>query len=132
MIILPLYLKNFQVSKNKTKNISLNMNWYRNVHFILNNKVKVAFKEMIESQIKWLKFKWQIWIKYDMYYSHMSDLDNWQSVVTKFFQDALVESKCIPDDNMTVIVYNWYRVKGKDKDNPRFEVTILQDGEIPN
>lgn len=94
--------------------------------------MKVAFKEMIESQIKWIKFQWQIWIKYDMYYSHMSDLDNWQSVVTKFFQDALVECKCIPDDNMSVIVYNWYRVKGKDKDNPRFEVTILQDGEIPN
>lgn len=132
MIILPLYMKNFPVSGKKVKNISLNMNWYRNVHFILNNKVKIAFKEMIHSQIEWLKFEWPIWIKYDMYYSHMSDLDNWQSVVTKFFQDALKEYWCIVDDNMNYIVCNQYRVKWKDKDNPRFEVTILQDADIPN
>ncbi len=54
----------------------------------------------------------------------MSDLDNWQSVVTKFFQDALKECGCIEDDNFSFIRKNIYEVINRDRINPRFEVTI--------
>lgn len=127
MIVLPIYLKWFPVSKSKVKNISLNLNWYRNAHYILNNNVKIAFKELIKDQLEWKKWDGEIIVTYHLYYSHMSDLDNWQSVVTKFFQDALKEYWCIEDDNMKFIVWNEYYVEWKDKDNPRFEVHIRKN-----
>ena len=49
----PLYITQvYKSKKKKNKNISLTMNWYRNVHFIVNNKMKIQFKELIEDQLQ--------------------------------------------------------------------------------
>lgn len=108
----------------KDKTISLNLNVYRNMHYIVNNKLKQEFKELIAPQLKWKKYKYPIQITYKLYWKRMSDLDNLQAVVTKYFQDALVEYDCIKDDNFDYIKWNSYEVMWQDKDNPRFEITI--------
>jgi len=124
-IIAPIYLvKEYKTKKNK--NISLTMNWYRNAHFIVNNEMKKQFKEIIWPQLIGKTFTWELYIEYDLYRKRMSDLDNWQAVVTKYFQDALVEYKCIVDDDFNYIRKNSYEAIAKDKDYPRFEITIKQ------
>lgn len=82
------------------------------------------FLNHITPQIKWLSFIWPIELEYKLYWSRLSDLDNWSSVVTKFFQDALKEAWCIIDDNFHHIKKNTYEVMDQDKKNPRFEITI--------
>ena len=124
-IIAPIYmLQEYKTKKNK--NISLTMNWYRNVHYIVNNNIKKQFKDIMWPQLEWLKFEWQLSIEYNLYRKRMSDLDNWQAVVTKYFQDALIGHWCIEEDNFDYIKKNTYEVVWKDKERPRFEITIKQ------
>lgn len=124
MIILPIYLTLPRKTK-KDKSISLNLNWYRNVNFIVNNQVKKLFLDTVSRQLRWLKYEWEIELHYKLYWKRISDLDNWQAVVTKYFQDSLVECRCIEDDNFNFIKKNVYEVIEKDMKNPRFEVEIL-------
>lgn len=122
-VVAPIYLTMIRKTK-KNKNISLNMNWYRNVHFIENNNIKIMFLNHITPQIEGLLFTGPVALEYNLYWSRLSDLDNWSSVVTKFFQDALKDAGCIIDDNFHHIKKNTYEVVGQDKVNPRFEITI--------
>ena len=124
-IIVPIYLKIPRKTK-KDKSISLNMWWYRNVNFIVNNNCKKLFKELIKDQLNF-KIEWQVQIHYKLYWKIKSDLDNRQWVITKYFQDALVECWCIIDDNVEYIVENRYRAIAKDKDNPRMEIEIIRE-----
>lgn len=55
---------------------------------------------------------------------HLSDLDNVCSVHAKFFQDALVELKKIPDDNYNYIVSTKFLFGSIDPENPRVEIDI--------
>lgn len=122
-LTVPIYLtKEFKTKKNKT--ISLNMNWYRNVHYMINNDIKKQFKDEIREQIEWKTIDTPIVVEYNLYWKRMSDLDNWSAVVTKYTQDALVEEWVIPADDFNHIVKNIYEVKEKDTINPRFEVII--------
>lgn len=86
--------------------------------------MKVEFKESIKDQLEWICFATPIEVEYRLFYRSMSDLDNRQAVITKYFQDALVECECIEDDNFDYIKKNTYIVIEKDFKNPRMEVTI--------
>jgi len=78
----------------------------------------------MREQLEWNRYDWPIEIEYHLYWQRLSDLDNRQWVVSKYFQDALVEYWCIEDDNFNVIKKNTYEVIEQDKSNPRFEITI--------
>lgn len=119
MIIAPIYIKLWR------KNYSLNLNIYRNIHYRVNNNLKIKFKELISPQIKWLKLN-KIWIEYTLYYSRKSDLMNWVSIIDKFFSDALVENKCIPNDNIDYIKEIKAKVWWKDLKNPRCEIELYK------
>jgi|SaaInlStandDraft_7_1057024.scaffolds.fasta_scaffold01102_8 hypothetical protein len=123
IITVPIYLVQHYKTK-KDKLLWLNMNWYRNAHYIVSNNMKRQFKEQIKEQLLWIVYYWQLTVNYKLYWKRLSDLDNLQAVVTKFFQDALVECGCIEDDNFNYIRMNTYEVVAQDKINPRMEVTI--------
>lgn len=123
--IVPIYLEQVYKTK-KNKNISLNLNQYRNMHYIVNNNLKHQFKDLIKDQLVGKVYTWPITINYRLYWRRMSDLDNLQAVVTKYFQDALVECGCIIDDNFIYIRKNTYEAMAQDKKNPRMEIEITQ------
>lgn len=101
------------------------MNWYRNCHYITSNDVKKIFKEIVKPQLKGKKYNTPYWLSLTIYYKRISDLDNWDAVISKFFNDALVELWCVPDDNMEYFIEKHTVVWWKDTKNPRVEINIL-------
>ena len=110
----------------KVKNPALSLNWYRNVHYRGNNQAKKAFKKHMQSQLnKFDAIDGEISIHYKYYAKRKgTDLENFVTVVKKYFQDALSESGLIKDDNCSVIVENKENYMGVDKCNPRVECFI--------
>ena len=110
----------------KVKNPALSLNWYRNVHYRGNNQAKKAFKKHMQSQLnKFDAIDGEISIHYKYYAKRKgTDLENFVTVVKKYFQDALSESGLIKDDNCSVIVENREKYMGVDKGNPRVECFI--------
>ena len=106
---------------------SINVNWYRNVHYHQSNQAKIKFKSLIQGQLdSFDPIDGQIKIKYTLFAKHNNspDLDNFIGTVKKFFQDALVDSGLIEDDNVNIIVANSEYYGGVDKNNPRVEAEI--------
>ena len=106
----------------------LNLNQYRNTHYIILNKAKIAYKELMKEQISRLPELSNISLHYTVYTKTKRefDLSNVCSVVDKFFCDALVELGKLPDDNIKHLSQISFSFGGVDKDNPRIEVTICQ------
>ncbi len=107
---------------------SITINWYRNAHYHQSNKAKIKFKSLIQEQLDLFDpIKGKIKIKYTFYAkrNNSPDLDNFVGVVKKFFQDALVESGLIEDDNINFIVASSEKYGGIDKDNPRIEAEVV-------
>jgi len=121
---LPLFIS---VGTRKKKDIYLNYNRVSNLHYQQRNQVKKLFTIKAVQQL-WdcPKFDKQIKITYTVYKStrRRYDVMNVVAVVDKFFQDALVEAKKIPDDNYT-IVPDVRGIHGDiDKHKPRVDVMI--------
>lgn len=106
----------------------LNLNQYRNTHYIILNKAKIAYKELMKEQISRLPELSNISLHYTVYTKTKRefDLSNVCSVVDKFFCDALVELGKLTDDNIKYLSQISFSFGGIDKDNPRIEVTICQ------
>jgi len=122
---LPCYIKHGK------KNVPINLNWYRNCHHQVSNKVKIKFKDAIAPQFDGLPaIQTKIAIKF-VYYAarnNSPDLDNFTSVSKKFFQDAMVELGLLEDDNINHIVSTSEYYGGIDRANPRVEafITLLE------
>lgn len=106
----------------------MNLNTYRNLHFILNNQVKIAYKEAIKEQLDGLKLKTPVRLKFTLWRKdkRAGDRANVLSIVEKFFCDALVEYGCLPDDCDKYIAGQTYRTGGLSKDNPRVDIEIIE------
>ncbi len=89
----------------KDKRISLSMNTYRNLHYLVSNQAKRLFKELLAPQIHQLPMFGQIELWFDYYPKtrQRSDLGNWTSICEKFFLDALVEFGKLEDDSMQYV-----------------------------
>ena len=112
-----------------TKKGAIAVNWYRNAHYHESDSAKKKFKKLIQDQLNQFdKIETPIKIKYTYYAqrNNSPDLDNFVGTVKKFFQDALVESGLIEDDNVNFIVSNSETYGGIDKLNPRVEAEIIQ------
>ena len=112
-----------------TKKGAIAMNWYRNAHHQSSNAAKKKFKKLIQEQLdQFDTIQTPIKIKYTYYAqrNNSPDLDNFVAVVRKFFQDALVESGLIEDDNVNFIIANSESYGGIDKDNPRVEAEVVE------
>lgn len=79
----------------------LNLNGYRNWHFIISNDLKKRFELIIMPQLDGLKINNINSISYQLYFKdkRVRDKMNYIAVIDKFFMDTLVSYKCLEDDN---------------------------------
>ena len=121
-IILPIYYEvEYKTKKNKT--VLVWLNWYRNVHHFLSNKVKKHYHELVKDQVKNKKFG-KIKCEYKIYIKRKNtDYHNIRSVVEKFFLDWLVSNWNIIDDSFDYMKWDKCEVF-IDKENPRMEILI--------
>jgi len=110
------------------KKVLLNLNVYRNLHFMINNQVKEKYCDDMELQLSGVKFDRPIKIKFVLWRARGGRLDrsNILSVVEKFFCDALVHYGCIKDDDDNHIISTQYETGGIDREYPRVEITIAK------
>lgn len=91
------------------KKFALNLNVYRNAHYQTLNKAKIIFKnKLLVDYPELLKIKAQrVEVGYfiERCNNRIFDTKNIESIVDKFFMDALVEFGCIPDDNYNYVSY---------------------------
>lgn len=112
------------------KRFALNLNVYRNAHYMVLSKAKVNFHSEMKPQI--INMPTQdapISIEYTLFSKtkRLCDVANVCSIVDKFLCDALVTCGIICDDNyehLTSVKYSW---GGIDKDNPRIEAKIIEN-----
>ncbi|MBL4705092.1 MAG: hypothetical protein JKY54_11250 [Flavobacteriales bacterium] len=110
----------------KKKKFALNLNAYRNAHFLTLNKAKIAFKKAVEHLIEPLPYFERIVLTYTVYPQtmRMFDVANVCSVVDKFFSDALVEFGKLEDDNYHYLPEVHFKFGELDRLNPRVEVEL--------
>lgn len=124
-IISPLFVSLPRKTK-PAKKIYLNLNVYRNLHFILNNQAKDIYCKLMERQLLGLRCDEPVEITFTLFKGRNTRVDrsNILSIVEKFFCDALVHHNCIPDDNDEYIKTTHYKSGGLDRKNPRVEIDI--------
>lgn len=122
-VTLPIhYTQTYKTKKSKT--FLVGMNWYRNAHYLVSNKVKSAYHCMVYKQLNGLTFN-KIKLEYRVYVGRRNtDGHNIRAVIEKFFLDGLVEGGHIKDDSIDYVVgdTSYYFL---DKENPRIEITIV-------
>jgi hypothetical protein len=119
-IIVPLQI---QVGKKK---ISLSLNIFRNLHYHLLNQAKINFKNEVKSQLIQLPLISKCKLTYTFFFKDKRDRDisNYGSVISKFFEDTLVELNILEDDNYNFIPEVTFRFGDIDKLKPRCEIII--------
>ena len=112
--------------KKKNKKISINLNIYRNLHYLVESKCKKQFKEEIRSQIESVEFETPVEITYQVFKQSKRRLDkmNVISICSKYLMDAITEFGCWPDDDDETIKKEIILPTELDRENPRIEVTI--------
>ena len=110
----------------------LNLNIYRNAYFQILNRAKIVYKETIKKELIGLELKPPIAITYTYYPpdNRKCDLGNVLPIHAKFFEDALVEYKYLPDDNYKFINQTIYKIGEVDKANPRVEIYIRNSNDL--
>lgn len=92
--------------------IYLNLNIYRNLHFILNNDAKKEYKRLMIDQVSQLPKMKKIALVFVLHKSTLGvkDRHNVCCIVQKFFCDVLTDDiiKIIPDDDDKYIEYERY------------------------
>jgi Holliday junction resolvase RusA-like endonuclease len=112
--------------KSKDKRIAMNLNTYRNLHFLVNNQAKKVYKELMKDQLDGLEIETPVEITYQVFKPSKRSLDkmNVVSIASKFFLDAVTEYGCWDDDNDDNVKTEIILPTELDKDNPRVEITI--------
>ena len=124
-IVAPLFI----ILPRKTKadkKIIINLNNYRNWHYIISNEVKKKYKENIKDQLEGLKFNSPIKLEFKLFKGskRKSDRANVLSIHEKFLCDALTECGCIIDDDDEHIIETKYVSGAIDRERPRVEIAI--------
>jgi Holliday junction resolvase RusA-like endonuclease len=114
------------------KLFTLNLNIYRNTFYQTLNRAKKEYKAIIKKQLEGLSLSPPVTITYTYYPpdKRESDLGNVLPIHAKFFEDALVESGYLPDDNYKYINQVIYKFGEVDKANPRVEIEIRNSNAI--
>ena len=110
-----------------SKKLILNLNIFRNTHYMTLNAAKKEMKVHVERVARHfdspptpLRFTYTIFPSTGRKF----DLANVCSIIQKFTDDALVEIGFISDDNYKIIREINYRFGNVDKENPRAELMI--------
>lgn len=132
-LILPLYVE-IPRKTMKPRKISLSRNVWDSTHHAVKTQVKHILQDIINEQLSDYSTPLKSPISITMnYYANRtdSDLGNFCDVLKKIAQDAVVRHELIDDDNVEFITEEHAYYKGKDKKNPRIEITwseIKNDG----
>ncbi len=123
--------------KKQARIFVLNLNVYRNTHYIVLNQAKALYKEQVEQSYKeWLSVdpvdrlygipNEPLRFTYTIYPANNRafDISNVCSIVDKFTCDALQELGVIQNDNHKFIPEVTYKIGKVDKENPRVELEI--------
>ena len=124
-LICPLYITIERKTK-ADKKVFVNMNTYRNLHFQINNNVKVKYKELLREQLEGVKIKTPVEITYKVYKARNNMLDkmNVVSITSKYLLDAITQLGCWTDDNDDFVKTETIMPTELDRENPRVEVFI--------
>ena len=127
MIISPLSVT-LPRKKSSGRRVYLNLNWYRNVHFQINNQAKVQYKAAMMPQLaKLARLTCPVKIKYRYFLRQKCDVGNIHAVIEKYFLDVLVAMGKLPDDNIQYVIGGEYTCAGIDRKNPRAEIEIIEN-----
>ena len=92
----------------------LTMNDYRNIHYRVSAEAKRTYKEIAWAHLRPHRRKHydRIHIHYTIFFetNQRIDIGNVGAVIDKFFSDALVDAKIIPDDcqrNITFVSFTY-------------------------
>ncbi len=117
------------------KKMILNLNNYRNWMHILNNQIKVAYKEAMADQLREV-VKLNPMVSIELTYwkptKRRSDRSNVLCVHEKFFLDALVGAGWIEDDSDEFVDSTKYLGGEIDRVNPRVEIVVREVGAASN
>lgn len=121
----PLYVDLPRKTK-KDKRVYINMNSYRNLHFLVNNQVKKMYLEAVREQLEGVVIQTPVEVTYKVYKKTARRLDklNVISVTSKYLLDAVTELGCWEDDNDDHVKTETILPTELDRDNSRVEVTI--------
>ncbi len=124
-IISPLYIDLPRKTK-KDKRVYINLNAYRNLHFLVNNQVKKMYLEAIREQINSKVIETPVTISYKVYKPTKRRLDkmNVIAVTSKYLLDAITELECWEDDNDEFVKTETILPTEYDKGNGRVEIII--------
>lgn len=118
-VVLPMKTK-------KDKKISINLNTYRNLHFLVESKAKKLFKEIMRKQLEGIEIQTPVEVSYKVYKASNRRLDkmNVISITSKYLMDAITEFGCWEDDDDTNIKKEILLPTEVDKNYPRVVVEI--------
>lgn len=124
-IISPLFIDLPRKTK-KDKRVYLNLNTYRNLHYLVNNQVKRMYLEAISEQIKGKVIQTPVNITYKVFKPSKRRLDkmNVIAVTSKYLLDAITELGCWEDDNDDHVKTETILPTEYDKNNGRVEIII--------
>jgi hypothetical protein len=127
--ILPLEVFTTKSQTPKSKFI-LNLNNYRNAHFLKLNAAKIAFKKEVEDQILAAQ-KQEKSAKFRLIYTlfpksnRRIDTNNPLTIIDKFFCDALTEFGFWEDDDSKHLIETIFRPSEVSPENPRAECEVI-------
>ncbi len=124
-IICPLYIDLPRKTK-KDRRVYINMNSYRNLHYLVSNSVKREYKEALREQLEGVTIETPVDVTYQVFKGSKRRLDkmNVIAVTSKFLLDAITEYGCWEDDNDDYVKTETLLPTKYDKENPRVEVII--------
>jgi hypothetical protein len=129
-LILPLSVVLPRKTK-EDKKIMLNLNTFRNLHYMSMNQAKIEWSKIVANAISYDEIEaWEynppLIFTYTVFANdgRKFDLGNILPAIQKFTDDALVEIGEIEDDNYHIIGAINYRFGGIDKGNGRVELQI--------
>ena len=121
--VLPIY---WHQSRKKT--VLVGMNAYRNWHYLVSNKFKQEFTEIVQQQVTCtnkISNPYNLHIK--VYYKNPNcDGSNVVALIEKVFLDALIKVDILVNDTVEWHKGTTWEIAGQDKSNPRCEIVIKE------
>lgn len=125
-VVCPLYVDLPRKTK-KAKRVYINLNTYRNLHYVVSNQVKKAYLEIVREQLEGVTIDTPVVVTYKVFKQSARKLDkmNVVAITSKFLLDAVTELGCWEDDNDDHVKTEIIWSTEIDRANPRVEVEFI-------
>ena len=128
-LVFPIYYTIEKKTK-ANKTFLVNMNWYRNAHYQILNKVKIHYHDFVREQYKGEQFDDKVSVHYKIYVGRKgTDGGNIRSIIEKFVLDGLISVGAIKNDTIDYIAKDSSEY-ALDRENPRAEVYVKDENDV--